>query len=67
MYKFDFVLFGKVGGMVGIFVIGGLVGFGGLGGLVGFGFIEKKKEKKERDRKKRRGRRIEWCWELLDN
>lgn len=46
MHKPDPVLFGKVGGTVGIPVIGGLVGFGGLGGLVGFGSIEKKREKK---------------------
>lgn len=46
MHKPDPVLFGKVGGTVGIPVIGGLVGFGGLGGLVGFGSIEKKRKKK---------------------
>lgn len=52
MHKPDPVLFGKVGGTVGIPVIGGLVGFGGLGGLVGFGSIEKKrKKKKEIERK----------------
>ena len=54
MHKPDPVLFGKVGGTVGIPVIGGLVGFGGLGGLVGFGSIEKKKGKKKRNRKKRK-------------
>lgn len=51
MHKPDPVLFGKVGGTVGIPVIGGLVGFGGLGGLVGFGSIEKRKKKKEIERK----------------
>lgn len=52
MHKPDPVLFGKVGGTVGIPVIGGLVVFGGLGGLVGFGSIEKKrKKKKEIERK----------------
>lgn len=48
MHKPDPVLFGKVGGTVGIPVIGGLVGFGGLGGLVGFGPIEKKGKKRQR-------------------
>lgn len=48
MHKPDPVLFGKVGGTVGIPVIGGLVGFGGLGGLVGFGSIGKKKGKKRK-------------------
>lgn len=59
MHKPDPVLFGKVGGTVGIPVIGGLVGFGGLGGLVGFGSIEKKrKKKKEIERKKRKKNRM---------
>lgn len=61
MHKPDPVLFGKVGGTVGIPVIGGLVGFGGLGGLVGFGSIEKKRKKKkeiERKEKKRKKNRM---------
>lgn len=58
MHKPDPVLFGKVGGTVGIPVIGGLVGFGGLGGLVGFGSIEKRKKKKRQKEKKRKKNRM---------